>query len=107
VNAVKAMILHTDEELRVFKRNEEYFDFLLNHPEDMRIVLAAGYNANVSKIYHIIQECGSSWRDISCGRMFSETRVYLLKYDWIYGLLFNKESRIATEKALITEESYL
>ncbi|HBK34567.1 MAG: hypothetical protein UU08_C0018G0018 [Candidatus Uhrbacteria bacterium GW2011_GWE2_40_58] len=94
-NAFKAALLHADAEL--WPMPEEYQQRLWHHPEEARIVLAAGYNASSKTVYEAIVACGDAWRETSCeqtkdqkkGRLPVETRRYLIKYEWIYSVLFD------------------
>ena len=100
-NAMKAAVLHADAEL--WPMSAEYRRFILDHPEDGRIVLAAGYNANIKTVMNAIKACGEDWRVApdeeagitGCPQLPGETRRYLLKYEWIYGVMFDREFREA------------
>ena len=98
-NAFKAAMLHADAEL--WAMPSEYRRWMVEHPDDGRIVLAAGYNASSNTVYKAIVACGDTWRDVSCeqtkddkkNKLPGETRRYLLKYEWIYDVLFNEAFR--------------
>ena len=89
--ALKAMIIHADAEL--WPMSDEYRHFVIEHPNEGRLILAGGYNANVRRVYEAIKECGDTWREPSCKKLPSETRRYLIKYEWIYGVLFDPAFR--------------
>lgn len=102
-NAMKAAVLHADAEL--WPMTDEYRRFLLDHPEDGRLVLAAGYNANIKTVMNAIKACGEDWRKESCEKLPGETRRYLLKYEWIYGVMFDQDFRKAAyERAYLDRE---
>jgi hypothetical protein len=100
--ALKVMIIHADAEL--WPMSHEYRRWVVEHPQEGRLVLAGGYNANVKRVYEAIQECGDDWRKETCTQLPSETRRYLIKYEWIYHTLFDPVFRQqvwqhATQKA--------
>ncbi|HBK33457.1 TPA: hypothetical protein DEP34_01880 [Candidatus Uhrbacteria bacterium] len=89
--ALKAMIIHADAEL--WPMSDEYRHFVIEHPKEGRLILAGGYNANVKRVYEAIKECGDTWREPSCKKLPAETRRYLIKYEWIYAVLFDPAFR--------------
>ncbi|MBI5793834.1 hypothetical protein HZA87_01975 [Candidatus Uhrbacteria bacterium] len=104
--SIKAMIAHTDAELWTFKGDEEagHRAFLLGNDWERQLVFAAGYNANVATVHHVIHECKQRWRENGCGatcatdaktcvELPEETRLYLTKYEWIYKVLFDADFR--------------
>ncbi len=102
---VKAMICHADAEWWTFKSTPDHRDALLADDWSRRLVLAAGYNANIATVKNAIQSCGETWRDESCTQLPSETRMYLLKYEWIHGVLFDPDFRSQVEQNIIAEEA--
>ncbi|NQV90267.1 hypothetical protein HQ487_02565 [Candidatus Uhrbacteria bacterium] len=101
-NAIKVMIAHTDAEWWTFMGNEEkaHRAHLLGNTWDRQLVFAAGYNANVATVHRAIHTCGESWREESCTELPVETRLYLIKYEWIYQVLFDEEFRARVESTV-------
>lgn len=88
-SAIKAMILHADNEWWAFTNDRTHRSWLIQHPGLEHLVLAAGYNANVQTVDDAIHACGDTWRSEECGLLPAETRHYLVKYEWVYDLLFH------------------
>lgn len=110
-SAIKAMIAHTDAELWTFRGKEEdaHRTFLVNNVWERQLVFAAGYNANVGFVHEIIHACKARWREPKCNdtcatdpktcmELPEETRLYLVKYEWIYQVLFDQAFRAQIEK---------
>lgn len=95
-SAIKAMIAHTDAEWWAI-REQSHRAHLLEHDANRRLVMAAGYNANIATVISAIKTCGESWREESCTQLPKETRLYLVKYEWIYGILFDPAFRAKVE----------
>lgn len=97
--AVKAMIAHTDAEWWAIEQEESHLALLLKNDWQRRLVLAAGYNANIATVDRAIHKCGETWRETTCTILPTETRLYLVKYEWIYRMLFDPafRSRIEAE----------
>lgn len=95
-SAIKTMIAHTDAEWWAI--NDAHRFHLLENDPNRRLVLAAGYNANIATVISAIAECGSTWRQESCAQLPRETRLYLVKYEWIYGVLFDPTFRALVEE---------
>lgn len=91
-SAIKAMICHADAEWWALKQGS-HREFLLENDWDRRIVLAAGYNANIATVVGAINACGQGWRAETCSALPTETRLYLVKYEWISKMLFDKGFR--------------
>lgn len=96
-NAIKTMIAHTDAEWWTF-REESQREFYLTNTWQRQLVFAAGYNANIATVKRAIKACGDSWRDESCTTLPTETRLYLVKYEWIHGVLFDPAFRAQVEE---------
>ncbi|MBI4435169.1 hypothetical protein HY630_00710 [Candidatus Uhrbacteria bacterium] len=94
--ALKVMIVHTDDEWWAIK-DETHRLHLLENTASQRLVLAAGYNANIATVVGAIQACGETWREESCTQLPQETRLYLVKYEWIHGVLFDPAFRAKVE----------
>lgn len=97
--AIKASMLHTDSEWWAFLGEEEseHCAFLLANPYQRNLVFAAGYNANIkTRVDAAIHECGEGWRDC----LPEESRKYLVKYEWIYGVLFDPKFRTKVEEGV-------
>ncbi|HLD20594.1 MAG TPA: hypothetical protein VJB64_00700, partial [Patescibacteria group bacterium] len=97
-NAIKTMIAHTDAEFWAIK--EAHRAHLLENDASRRLVLAAGYNANIKTVVDAIAACGDSWRYESCTQLPQETRLYLVKYEWIHGVLFDLAFRAKVEEGV-------
>ncbi len=97
-NAVKAMILHADNQWWALQSNKTYISWLKDHPEDKSFVFAAGYNASMSTVRDAIYSCKANWLDESCKKLPSETRRYITKYRWIRSLLTEASFRHDVEK---------
>ncbi|MBI4256495.1 hypothetical protein HY626_00380 [Candidatus Uhrbacteria bacterium] len=95
-SAIKTMIAHTDAEFWAIKQ-EGHRTHLLENAASRRLVLAAGYNANIATVIKAIAACGESWRHEICTQLPNETRLYLVKYEWIYGVLFDPVQRAMVE----------
>lgn len=94
--AIKASMLHTDSEWWAFLGEEEseHRAFLLANPYQRNIVFAAGYNANIkTRIDRAIHDCGETWREC----IPEESRKYLIKYEWIHGVIFDPAFRAKVE----------
>ncbi|MBI4437356.1 hypothetical protein HY631_00165 [Candidatus Uhrbacteria bacterium] len=111
--SVKAMICHADAEWWTFAGDDEraHRAFLLQNDEARRLVLAAGYNANVATVHRVIHACKERWREDDCAatcitdpetcvKLPEQTRLYLLKYEWIYRVLFDEAFRAGVEKSV-------
>jgi hypothetical protein len=109
--SIKAMIAHADAELWTFSGKEEadHLAFLMKSDWERRLVLAAGYNANVASVHRVIHACKEHWREDDCGPTCAtdpnscmelplETRLYLVKYEWIHKILFDEAFRAQVEK---------
>lgn len=86
--AMKAMVLHADNQWWAASGDRAFRQRLLVNPEARRLMLAAGYNANAGGIVTAIKTCGETWRDASCALLPTETRRYLIKYEEIWGMLY-------------------
>ncbi len=98
-NAIKTMVCHTDAEWWAIK-DPKHRAHLLENDASRRLVLAAGYNANIATVISAITECGESWREESCTQLPRETRLYLVKYEWIHGVLFDPTFRAKIEEGV-------
>lgn len=116
--SIKAMICHADAELWTFAGKDEdaHRTYIVNNVWERQLVLAAGYNANVATVHRVIHECKERWRENDCTascaqrspdqastgkacvELPEETRLYLLKYEWIYKVLFDEAFRAQIEK---------
>ncbi len=110
--AIKASMLHTDNEWWAFAGEGEdaHRAFLLAHPYERNLVFAAGYNANIkTRVDRVIHECAQRWREKGCGKgcgvkdeecieLPEQSRLYLVKYEWIYGVLFDQAFRAKVEE---------
>ena len=110
-NSVKAAILHTDDEWWAFRNRPELRDRLMADSELRREVFAAGYNTNVNNVRLSMQHCGDDWREFSCEELDArirgytqETRKYVVKYNWTYSILFDRDFRIGVEMHLLELE---
>jgi len=99
VSALKAMIVHTDNEWWAFGKSseKEHKAWLVEHLDLQRLVLAAGYNANIATVDTAIHACVETWRDDTCEEMPGETRRYMVKYEWVNRLLFDASFRAKIE----------
>lgn len=95
-NAIKTMVCHTDAEWWAIKEVGHRVH-LLENTASQRLVMAAGYNANIKTVIGAIAACGNSWRQKTCTKLPQETRLYLVKYEWIYGIIFNPAFRAKVE----------
>lgn len=92
-SAVRAMILHADNQWWAINGNEKYAAWLKSHPTEKSYLFAAGYNASMGTIVDAVQACKERWLDASCKKTPSETRTYLIKYRWIRDLLTDRSFR--------------
>lgn len=101
-SAFKAAIVHTDSEWWPMRGEDERFhrEFLLGDPWQRRLVFAGGYNANIKTVDRAIHKCGDDWRQESCTTLPGETRRYLIKYEWIYQVLFDEVFRTEVEREM-------
>ncbi|MEK7620259.1 MAG: hypothetical protein AAB413_03420 [Patescibacteria group bacterium] len=97
--SIKGMIIHTDNEWWAVK-DSVHRTHLLENDANRRLVMAGGYNAKISRVIDAIQTCGDSWREESCVQLPTETRLYLIKYEWIYGVLFDPAFRTQVEEGV-------
>ncbi|MEI6510967.1 MAG: hypothetical protein WCO25_02910 [Candidatus Uhrbacteria bacterium] len=94
--ALKLSIIHADAELWTFGQNKARLGELTANPAAFRLVLASGYNCNAQYVDAVIQSRGDDWRKPcgkeagACSDLPLETRNYLVKYEEIYGLLFDR-----------------
>lgn len=88
--AMKAMVLHADDEWWAVSGDVAYRDWLRSHHDARRLMLAAGYNANVGNVVKAIKACGERWRDPACHALPEETRRYLVKYEAVWNLLYDQ-----------------
>ncbi len=102
-SAIRAAIVHTDSEWWTFRGSNEtsHREFLMSNPRERQIVFAAGYNANVARVNKAIDGCGASWRNVSCRKLPTETRRYLVKYEWINNTLFDLQSEFVLSEEFI------
>lgn len=109
-NSFKTMIAHTDAEWWAIKE-ASHRAHLLENDANRRLVLAAGYNANIKTVVGVIKVCGENWREDDCGatckedpkscvELPEETRLYLVKYEWIHGILFDPAFRAKVEEGV-------
>lgn len=94
--ALKLSIIHADAELWTFGKKRSRLVELLADPAAFRLVLASGYNCEAGWVDGVIQARGEDWRkpcpegDEACVGLPLETRDYLVKYEEIYALLFDR-----------------
>jgi len=86
-NALRAAVAHTHSEASVFvakRRNT------LSQDESLwRLLLTAGYNANIQTIVNALDACGDSWRSVTCESPIpDETRRHLMRYEGIEYVLY-------------------
>lgn len=86
--AMKAMVLHADDQWWAVSKDRVYRDWLRSHDDARRLMLAAGYNASAGTVAKAIKGCRETWRDASCTLLPSETRRYLIKYEAMWDLLY-------------------
>ncbi|TAL51197.1 hypothetical protein EPN81_00625 [Patescibacteria group bacterium] len=99
-SAIKTMIAHTDAEWWAIKE-ETHRLHLLNNETSRRIVMAAGYNASIGTVIAAIAQCGNdAWRLEACTKLPGETRRYLVKYEWIYNVIFDPAFRAKIEESV-------
>ncbi|MFA5186269.1 MAG: lytic transglycosylase domain-containing protein [Patescibacteria group bacterium] len=91
--AIRAMILHTDNQWWALQGNWTYAEWLFSHPVEKSYVFAAGYNASMATVRDAVYTCKDKWLDESCKQFPGETRRYVAKYRWIRDLLTNKAFR--------------
>lgn len=96
--AIKMMACHTDAEWWAIKDRES----LLKNPWKRKLVDAGGYNTNIGNVSEALETCGDDWRAESCTKLPSETRRYLIKYEWIYKTLFDPSFRDRLQTARST-----
>lgn len=92
-SAIRAMILHADNQWWAINGNKKYAAWLKGHPTEKSYLFAAGYNASMGTIVEAVQACKERWLDASCHQTPPETRIYLIKYKWIRDLLTNSSFR--------------
>lgn len=92
-SAIRAMILHTDNQWWAVIGNPRYAAWLKSHPVEWSYAFAAGYNASMGTVYNAITTCKEGWLDAGCSQTPPETRKYLVKYRWIRDLLTNSSFR--------------
>ncbi|MCR4314465.1 MAG: hypothetical protein NUV84_04435 [Candidatus Uhrbacteria bacterium] len=108
--SIKGMIIHTDNEWWAVK-DEAHRLHLLENDVNRRLVMAAGYNASIGTVIWAIQACGENWREDDCGatckedpkscvELPEETRLYLVKYEWIHSILFDPAFRAKVEEGV-------
>lgn len=97
--SIKTMIVHTDNEWWAVK-DEAHRLHLLENEANRRLVMAAGYNASIGTVILAIRACGENWREESCTQLPTETRLYLVKYEWIHGVLFDPAFRAKVEEGV-------
>lgn len=98
--ALKLSIIHADSELWVFNRegrdDRDHLRRLLADAQSFRLVLASGYNCNFDVVDAIVHARGNDWRKpcpkaaADCRELPRETQIYLIKYEEIYNLLFDR-----------------
>lgn len=103
VQAFKAMSIHADSEL--WPLSDKYLQRIVDHPDEGRIFLAGGYNANAQRVYNAIKACKDDWRKSTCKELPSETRRYLIKYEWIYRVLFDPDFRQRVSQSASTRRA--
>lgn len=91
--AIRAMILHADNQWWAIQGNKPYVGWLNDHPTEKSYVFAAGYNASMATVRDAIYDCKDKWLDESCKQFPSETRRYITKYRWIRELLTDSPFR--------------
>lgn len=85
--ALRAMILHADNQWWALKKTPTYAEWLRAHPVERSYVFAAGYNASMATVRDAVFSCKDKWLDESCKDLPGETRRYVAKYRWIRSLL--------------------
>ena len=98
-SAIRAAIVHTDSEWWPFRGDKEFThrEFLKSETEHRRLVFAAGYNWSIGKVDFRIDKHGAQWRS----HLPTETERYLIKYEWLYGVLFNLQSEFVLSEEFI------
>lgn len=96
--AVRAMILHADNQWWAIQGNKAYVGWLNEHPTEKSYVFAAGYNASMATVRDAIYVCKDKWLDENCKQFPGETRRYVTKYQWISRLLTDRSFRRNAEK---------
>jgi hypothetical protein len=96
--AIRAMILHADNQWWAIQGNKPYVQWLNEHPTEKSFVFAAGYNASMATVRDAIYACKDKWQDESCKQFPSETRRYITKYRWIRELLTSSSFRLEVAK---------
>ncbi len=91
--AIRAMILHADNQWWAIQGNKPYAEWLNGHPVEKSYVFAAGYNASMATVRDAVYACKDKWLDESCKQFPGETRRYVTKYRWIRDLLTNSTFR--------------
>lgn len=79
-NAVKAMILHLDEEAA---RTSAPAARRMRTAEWRHRALVAGYNTFSDRAYKAVEECGANWRMAECRVLPVETKRYVEMYLWV------------------------
>ncbi|NQV88731.1 MAG: hypothetical protein HQ488_00205 [Parcubacteria group bacterium] len=111
--ALKAAILHTDDQWWGLKRNgckDGHIAAFSDLSGDWGPLFAAGYNGSMARADSAYHACGANWRDgdcckqienplkrLACHPLREETLMYLPKYEWIDSLLFDEEQRLRIE----------
>lgn len=88
-STIKMMVCHTDAEWWAIESLKEV---LLKDTWKRRLVFAAGYNASIGTVRKALDRCNNkNWR--TCKQLPSQTQRYLVKYEWIYKVLFDQVFR--------------
>ena len=111
--ALKAAVLHTDDQWWGLKRSgcqDGHIAEFSDLSGDWGPLFAAGYNGSMARADSVYHACGVSWRDgdcckqitnpakrLACRPLRGETVMYLPKYEWIDGVLFDEEQRMRVE----------
>jgi hypothetical protein len=80
LNAVKAMVLHLDEEAA---RASQAAAQRMRTSEWRRRALVAGYNTFSGRVYEAVEKCGNGWRSDACRFLPLETKRYVEMYLWV------------------------